>query len=1026
MTDSYDLSRLDPSSFEHMANLLALSVLGSGHTGFGPGPDGGRDGYFEGEAPYPSQSDRWTGHWYIQSKFHKPHLSKDPQKWLLERIQEEIAEFEKSDTKRQWPDNWIVATNIDPSGAAMTGSFDLARKLVASARPQLKDHFHIWGGRKILDLLTLNPKVAEYYAHFLTPGHILTQLYEQIADERGNLETILRFLIVKQLGEQQYTKLEQAGSAADTRPGIHRLFIDLPFTARDYGVTTLVTRYLTHTSARCHRINSREPDTERWRLWRRHPKRARVWFIRGGPGQGKSTIGQYFCQIQRAALILQEDGPDVTHQQRSLAAEIKDSSEKAGFWPLVPRVPISMELREFAQWFGLRDKDQARGILTYLAERVSIGMETRVQAGTLRRALACRSWFAVFDGLDEVPSDVKDAVALEVRNFIDDIAVECNADLLTLCTSRPQGYSGQFSNIDGPTADLIPLSPEQALECAEPVVRLDRTIDEASKSMNILRSAITSSSVRELMTTPLQAHIMAVVVRDGGRPPDRRWALFMNFYQVIRRREANRNLPNERLAKLLREDEKLLKAVHSRLGFVLHARAETSQGAQTRLDRNEFQRLVTQTVSEMMEQDVDATIQILMEATTERLVLVNTPEQGNQVRFDIRPLQEFFAAEFLYEGVDATEVGRRMEVVAGDAHWREVMYFLLSALVENARRSELYIAISVLEALDDGAEEQHARRFRRRLGRGALLAARLLKEGVLEQDKRVRQHFRKCMEPLMAFTDFSELRALVGVTQPNSLAWLINFLVEHLRDASPNENIGAAIVLLYILPNSHEFTSEVSAYLLSASPEYFEVALSTRTLDLNEHSEGAKVQPWVVHLALCAVLRAEWAQLSRDGIYAALRILRNDEKATLAAARESTLPASHVQLLKCLLKDEHGEIERGTRTQMCGVLRGTRYSHDWTTATHDFEEWAEEPLGEAATAPGILQLVYRIVHFAKTRTVSALQQLVELFEKQGVDLLRVLPGQLQAYLPLCDTLDLSEHLRQLWLLNQEQLVNRTL
>src|ERR1700704_4495634 len=100
ISQPYDLSRFDPDSFEHLANLLALKVLGSGHTGFGPGADGGRDGYYEGEAPYPSDVDRWSGRWYIQSKFHKSHLSADPQKWLLERIKGELTEFTKAESKR--------------------------------------------------------------------------------------------------------------------------------------------------------------------------------------------------------------------------------------------------------------------------------------------------------------------------------------------------------------------------------------------------------------------------------------------------------------------------------------------------------------------------------------------------------------------------------------------------------------------------------------------------------------------------------------------------------------------------------------------------------------------------------------------------------------------------------------------------------------------------------------------------------------------------------------------------------------
>src|SRR5262245_12159216 len=100
MSDSHDLTKLEPTTFEHMVNALALAVLGAGATGFGPGPDGGRDGYFEGEAPYPSETERWNGTWYIQSKFHKPHLSSDPQKWLIDKVRDELQEFTKPRTKR--------------------------------------------------------------------------------------------------------------------------------------------------------------------------------------------------------------------------------------------------------------------------------------------------------------------------------------------------------------------------------------------------------------------------------------------------------------------------------------------------------------------------------------------------------------------------------------------------------------------------------------------------------------------------------------------------------------------------------------------------------------------------------------------------------------------------------------------------------------------------------------------------------------------------------------------------------------
>jgi hypothetical protein len=299
------------------------------------------------------------------------------------------------------------------------------------------------------------------------------------------------------------------------------------------------------------------------------------------------------------------------------------------------------------------------------------------------------------------------------------------------------------------------------------VIRLGRGAAEARKATVILRSALQSGSVCELMTTPLQAHIMAVVVRDGGKPPDRRWQLFSNFYNVIKRREANRDLPDRRIAKLLREDHQLLKTVHSRLGFVLHARAETSQGAQTSLSRAEFRELVKGAVSQMMDEDIASTVDVVMNATTNRLVLVTTPDDGEHVRFDIRQLQEFFAAEFLYESIGADQLRTRLESLTGDAHWREVMHFLLSALIENGRRSELDLAVEVLRQIDEQESSTRKRVLSRRLSKGALLAARLLEEGVLEQDKRIRQQFRKCLEPLTGVLTTYAMPQIGYIRQPN-------------------------------------------------------------------------------------------------------------------------------------------------------------------------------------------------------------------------------------------------------------------
>lgn len=305
MADPYDLSQLGSDAFENIVNFLALKTLGLGSTGFGPGADGGRDGYFEGEAPYPSETERWKGVWYIQSKFHKSHLTKDSQKWLIEQVKKEIEAFDKEESDRIWPTNWIIATNIDPSGKPETGSFDAIKKMLNKSPNGKKVNVHIWGGRKILDLLALHGDVEKYYGHFLTPGHVITALYADLTANRASLEEILRYFVVTQFTDNRFTKLDQAGSSSDVKPEVHDLFIDLPFISIEGQYSGEILAELCCAAAQCHRYSLRNEFPESWRNWNRHSKRARVTLIKAGPGQGKSTVSQYLCQIHRASLILE-------------------------------------------------------------------------------------------------------------------------------------------------------------------------------------------------------------------------------------------------------------------------------------------------------------------------------------------------------------------------------------------------------------------------------------------------------------------------------------------------------------------------------------------------------------------------------------------------------------------------------------------------------------------------------------------------------------------------------------------------
>jgi hypothetical protein len=818
-------------------------------------------------------------------------------------VQEELRWFTERDSEREWPDNWIIVTNIEPSGRAKIGAFDRAKALVKAVNPDLAKRFHIWGGRKVLDLIALHPEVGSYYSQFLSSGQVLSKVYESFSDGQANVDDIIHYLVATQFSDHQYTKLEQAGSKQDTRPGIHNLFKDLPYVNLGERSDENAVGTFMRAAAQNHIPTSTDRSKPNWERWRRQPSRARIWFVKGGPGQGKSTLTQYICQIQRASLLLSPNGPKVLSGVLSLARQVEEVAIAAGHWPMAARIPVSIELRHFAHWHGNAKDEKTKSLLIYLSEIIGRSLSQTVQIGTLKRAFQSSRWLFVFDGLDEVPADVKDRVAKEIQHFLDDILVSRGCDAMSICTSRPQGYSGQFDQLEAATIELAPLLPHEALACAKPVLEIDRSTEESIEYFEILSQAIKSPSVREIMTTPLQSHIMAVVVRDGGRPPERRWALFSNFYSVIKKRESGKKHADPKISMILQEGDKLIKTLHNRLGFELHSRAERSEGAQTSLSKIELEAIVEETVKTLLSDDVPGTVETLMEATTDRLVLVSTPDNGSAVRFDIRPLQEFFAAEYIYETADFRTLDQRLRAIVSDSHWREVMHFLLSALVENERHAELAIAVAALVEADEGQDDQHSY-LNKRLAVGGVMTSRLLKEGVLEADRRVRQQFRRCLASLLG--SMSADQYLASVESSHSRAWLYDRIADTLVEQSYQENVGAAQLALTVLPDDFPRLQSVIARLSSGPLDY-----RSATIESVSGLSASHPAIWPRAFILSQLMNEDWHLLSSKALTAATSFL-GDRPYTLAAAERLGIPKELHELLVRMFHDHpHASNKRG-------------------------------------------------------------------------------------------------------------------
>ncbi|MCK5724030.1 MAG: hypothetical protein KAI84_15970, partial [Gammaproteobacteria bacterium] len=399
-----------------------------------------------------------------------------------------------------------------------------------------------------------------------------------------------------------------------------------------------------------------------------------------------------------------------------------------------------------------------------------------------------------------------------------------------------------------------------------------------------------------------------------------------------------------------------------------------------------------------------------MEATTDRLVLVNTPDDGDHLRFDIRPLQEFFASEFIYESISAEELRKRLDIIAGDAHWREVMHFLLSAFIENNRRTELSVAISVLEYLNEGEENNNCRLLMRRIGRGAFLSARLLQEGVLEQDKRLRQQFRKCLEPLTSSTQIDDLLPMILVSQTNSLTWLINFLFDALHEADRNESIGAVIVLTYVLPDDDKRVEVIREFLLDYPAEFNSIILEAIPTAEYGMKEYPRQKEWYLDIILTLLLRPDFYLLSSNAIRSAINILSRNKERTIKVAENNKYNSNHIQIIKELLYCVQYYSPPGKEKEFeCdyGIIKCNHPKHDWTTGTYKYKYITNNFSAQESNYPGILQLPYRIFLFNQNRTLENFVSIFKFLKEVNSSVLESFPENILVYLPIDKSIDLA-------------------
>lgn len=641
----------------------------------------------------------------------------------------------------------------------------------------------------------------------------LAKTAKRLGQSRGELQAV-RTWLADQLVAQEYAKLGQGGHT-NTQVPLRQVFVDLPI-GNDPSAPfqTDERKLFLSCLLPAEPLNLQTAFRDRSELAptsllgeEEHGKAEEYdidahcredWgatLLIGGPGQGKSTLGQLACQLHRAALI-RPATTELTIAQRDLVESFIAASCVPGETncalplglPANPLLPLQISLPDFAAWAATATtvpaKEHLPSLILFLADMPS-AKAANLSASTLYDVITAHPSLLVLDGFDEVGA-TQDRVRIvtAARELLTSLA-DKSASSQILATTRPQGYADELSQIGikFQKVFLSPLQREEALEYARKLIAAKISgADQRAKALRQIEEAAAEPATERLLTTPLQVTILTALVQQLGRAPRERWNLFSRYFAYTFDREIERNTY---ASALLAEHRAHIERIHARVALLLQVEAERDGGASARMTR---ERLETVILEVLVEDEVAIALRTdlvrgIAEAAENRLVFLVEPEPG-KFGFEIRSLQEFMAAWALTSGRDS-EVEARLYQIAKAPMFRNVALFIASRLFSEGSPLRDILTERICRNLDEDVTDELSQLARA----GARLALETLEEGAaLPQPKRARALMARAVQ-LLGLPPSDEHIRLARAANADTVGVLRDAL--EIRLANPDREVKA-------------------------------------------------------------------------------------------------------------------------------------------------------------------------------------------------------------------------------------------
>ncbi|MCW2528288.1 MAG: hypothetical protein JWM76_3148, partial [Pseudonocardiales bacterium] len=254
-------------------------------------------------------------------------------------------------------------------------------------------------------------------------------------------------------------------------------------------------------------------------------------YMLGVPGQGKSTLGQYLCQIHRAAIL-----------PGDLLGERTPAYESAGD----PKLPLRADLKDYAAWlagydpFGDEDLPKnprrrgrnQRSLELFLAELCTAASGGRhVTVEQIQSLLERYPTLLVLDGLDEIADLNLRAIVVEQINETATRMAGTTAlrHFQILVTARPN--STGLAEPDKDVFQTLRLEPLTAALQAEFVAKWCDVYEvhgaDRRKLRRIFQDRVALDHVAQLADNPMQLTILLFLIKTNWEAvPEARTPLY--------------------------------------------------------------------------------------------------------------------------------------------------------------------------------------------------------------------------------------------------------------------------------------------------------------------------------------------------------------------------------------------------------------------------------------------------------------------------------------------------------------------